>query len=310
MYPDSYVPQRLVKHFRGELTAREHLGFVLSSDFNFGETFGYPFYLRSCAKPLQAALIIDNELDFSLEEIAICCASHAGEDCHIELAKKLLNKIGLDESKLKCGLHRPLSKTADKNLILSGKNETVFHNNCVGKHIMMLALCKKNNWDIETYYQEEHPLQQAIKEKIYDLCEIEEDYPITKDGCGVPIHSMPLKNMLTGYLNLFTSPKYEKIKNAFLNYPYIIGGEDRLDTKIMENSENLVAKVGADGLCIVINLEKADGLVIKILDGDMKAREIATLSMLKKMYWANVPHETAIKTLHGEEIGLMKFVGL
>lgn len=310
MYPDSYIPQRLVKHFRGELTAQEHLGFVQTCDMKFGETFGYPFYLRSCAKPLQAALIVDYNLDFTLEEIALCCASHAGEDCHVNLAKQLLSKIGLNEKNLKCGLHRPISKTADKNLLLSGQNETVFHNNCVGKHIMMLAICLKNGWDIENYYDIEHPVQQLIKEKIYDLCEIEEDYPITKDGCGVPVFSMPLDNMQKGYLNLFTADKYSKIAKAFLEYPYIIGGEDRLDTKIMQHSKNLVAKVGAGGLCIVVNLDFADCLIVKVLDCDMQAREITTLSMLKKMNWANIPYETAIKTLHGEEIGLMKFIAL
>ena len=92
MYPDSYIPQRLVKHFRDELTVQEHLGFVVFSDHEFGETFGYPFFLRSCAKPLQASLIIDNELNFTIEEIALCCASHAGEKCHVELAQKLLKK--------------------------------------------------------------------------------------------------------------------------------------------------------------------------------------------------------------------------
>lgn len=310
MYPDNYIPERLVKHFRGELTAQEHLGFVLTSDFSLGETFGYPFYLRSCAKPLQAALIVDYDIDFNDEEIALCCASHAGEDCHVELAKKLLNKIGLNETNLKCGTHRPISKTADEKLLLSGNKETVFHNNCVGKHIMMLALCLKNGWNIENYDDIEHPVQKLIKEKIYDLCEIEEDYPISRDGCGVPVFSMPLGNMLKGYLNLFTADKYSKITKAFLDNPYIIGGEDRLDTKIMQNSKHLVAKVGAGGLCIVVNLDLADALLVKVLDCDMQAREISTLSMLKKMDWANIPYETAIRTLHGEEIGLMKFVGL
>ena len=310
MYPDSYIPQRLVKHFRGELTAQEHLGFVVGTDFSFGETFDYPFYLRSCAKPLQASLIIDEGLDFTSEEIAICCASHAGEDCHVELAKKLLDKVGIDESKLRCGIHAPISKTANENLIRSGQEPTVFHNNCVGKHIMMLAICKKNGWDLDTYDQLEHPVQQLIKEKIYDLCEIEEDYPVTKDGCGVPIFSMPLKNMLKGYLHLFTSTKYEKIRDAFRQNPYIIGGENRLDTKIMQNSNNLIAKVGAGGLCIVINLDHADGIVVKVLDCDMQAREIATLSMVKKLNWANIPFDTDIKTLHGEVVGLMKFVGV
>lgn len=310
MYPDSYIPQRLVKYFRDGLVEQEHLGFVVSSNFEFGETFGYPFYLRSCAKPIQASLIIDYDLDFTEEEIAICCASHAGEKCHVELAKHLLDKIGIDKSKLKCGIHNPISKTALNEMIKNGEEPSVFQNNCVGKHIMMLAICKKNDWDLDTYDQLEHPLQQEIKNRIYDICEVEEDYPITKDGCGVPICSMPLKNMLKGYLNLFSSEKYKKISNAFRKYPYIIGGEDRLDTKIMQGSDNLVAKVGAGGLCIVVNLEEADGILVKILDCDMQAREITTLSMLKKMNWANIPFDNQVKTLHGDVLGEKKFVGI
>ncbi|MBR2526621.1 asparaginase [bacterium] len=309
MYPDCYIPQRLVKHFRDELTVQEHLGFVVFSEREFGETYGYPFFLRSCAKPLQAALIIDNNLDFTTEEIALCCASQTGEKCHIEIAQKLLQKIGCNESDLKCGIHEPLSERVRKSLIKNDETPTVFHNNCVGKHIMMLALCKKNGWDIENYYELNHPVQQAIKEKIYDLCEItEEDYPITKDGCGVPIFSMPLKNMLKGYLNLFLSTRYQKITKAFREYAYIIGGENRLDTQIMLKSKNLVAKVGADGLIIIVNLDVADGIVIKVLDGDPKAREISALSLIKKLSWANIPFEKDIKTLNGETVGLMKFV--
>ena len=71
MYPDSYIPQRLVKYFRDGLVEQEHLGFVVSSGFEFGETFGYPFYLRSCAKPIQASLILDYDLDFTEEEITL-----------------------------------------------------------------------------------------------------------------------------------------------------------------------------------------------------------------------------------------------
>lgn len=309
-YTDCYIPQRLVKHFRDGLVEQEHLGFVVSSNFEFGDTFDYPFYLRSCAKPIQASLIIDYDLDFTSEEIAICCASHAGENCHVELAKRLLEKIGVDKSKLRCGIHAPVSKTAQEELIRKGEEPTVFHNNCVGKHIMMLALCKKNGWDMDTYDQLEHPLQQEIKNRIYDFCEVEEDYPITKDGCGVPICAMPLKNMLKGYLNLFSSEKYKKIREAFRQNPYIIGGENRLDTKIMQGSKNMVAKVGAGGLCIAVNLEEADGILVKVLDCNMQAREIAMLSMLKKMGWANIPFEHEVKTLHGDVLGEMKFVAL
>ncbi len=310
-------PQLLVEYIRDELVEQSHYGFVVLADknraFDFtGEDKDYPFYLRSCAKPLQASLIIDYGLDkhfdMTSEEIAICCASHAGEEIHVHTAVNFLKKIGLDESYLKCGLHKPISKTEQEKLLLSGKKENVFQNNCVGKHIMMLAICKIKNWDLNTYYEQEHPLQTAIKEKIYELCHLKKQYPVTKDGCGVPIHSMPLKNMLHGYLNVFCNPKYEKITNAFRNNPYIIGGENRLDTTIMENSDNLIAKVGAGGLCIVVNLKEEEAFIVKISDCDMKARELVVLDTLKNLHWAEIETDRSIKTLHGEIIGEIKTV--
>ena len=302
----------LIKYVRDGLVEQEHYGYLMVSDKkriidSHGDTKDTPFYLRSCAKPLQASLIIDygvdKYFDLTSEEIALCCASHTGEELHVNTAKKFLEKIGLDESYLKCGFHKPISHKEQEKLLLTNSHETIFHNNCVGKHIMMLAICKMKNWGLQTYDEPEHPLQIAIKEKINELCEVKREYPVTKDGCGVPIMSMPLKNMLIGYLNLFTDPKYEKIKNAFLNHPYIIGGENRLDTKIMENSENLIAKVGAGGLCIVVNIEKEEALVVKISDCDMKAREIVTLDTLKNLHWADIEVSHEITTLHGEVVG-------
>ena len=305
-----YYPFRLVEHIRDGLIEQEHSGFVvlnLSNHFKeFGDTQNYPFYLRSCAKPLQAALLIDENLDAELgltsEEIAIACASHAGEDCHIQSAKSFMYKADICEGWIRCGLHSPLAKS------ITCDEPTVFHNNCLGKHILMLALCKHFGFDVNTYYEKEHPLQQMIKKKVYEFCEYDGDTPVTKDGCGVPIFSMPLKNMLKGYLNLFLNPTYSKIKNAFLNNPYIIGGEDRLDTKIMYGAPNCIAKVGAEGLCIVVNTKTHEGFIVKILDSDMNAREFVVLNMLNKIGWAHFEINRDIKTLHNDVVGHKKFL--
>lgn len=306
-------PEKLVKYIRDGLVEQEHFGYIVLCNKEkvigtTGETNNYPFYLRSCAKPLQASLLIDFGMDkfFNMteNEIALCCASHAGEEIHTETAKGLLQKIGLEPNALKCGLHKPLSKTEQKKLLLNGETENIFHNNCSGKHIMMLGLCVMNGWDLLTYDDINHPLQKLIKQKIYDLCEVKQNYPITSDGCGVPIHSMPLANMVKGYLNLFCNPIYKKITNAFLNNPYIIGGEDRTDTKIIQNSKNIIAKVGAGGLCIAVNTEKEEGFVVKICDSDMKAREIVVIDTLKNLRWAeDIPFDRTIKTIHGKIVG-------
>lgn len=290
----NYTPAKLIEHLRSGLVEQEHYGFIVKVNSDgqttkIGDDCKYPFYLRSCAKPLQASLLIDFELDefykMTSEEIAICCASHAGEACHVHTVKGLLNKIGLDESYLKCGLHKPLSKTEQNKLILEGRKETILQNNCSGKHTMMLAVCQKQGWRVNDYYKNSHPLQIAIKKKIHELCEVKENYPDTKDGCGVPIYSMPLENMVKGYLNLFFDKKYSKIKDAFVQNPYLIGGEDRLDTAIMSANNKLIAKVGAGGLIIAINLEKQEGIIVKISDCDMKARAIVIIEALHQLGW-------------------------
>lgn len=322
----NYFPEKLLEYFRDGLVEQEHFGLFVKISFGgdifkIGDDNGYPFFLRSCAKPLQASLLIDYGLDefynMTSNEIAICCASHAGEPCHTQTVKGFLDKVGLDESYMKCGLHKPLSKAEQNKLLLSGEKETILQNNCSGKHAMMLAMCKKNGWGVNDYDSPEHPLQVAIKKKIYSLCEVKEDYPVTKDGCGVPIYSMPLENMVKGYLNLFFDEEYSKIKDAFAQNPYLIGGEDRLDTAIMKVNNKLIAKVGAGGLCIVINLETQECLIIKIMDCDMKARAICLIEALKQLNWLDetmfdneliqAQNKKDILTLHKEKIGGGKF---
>ena len=307
----------LVQHIRNGLIEEEHDGCIMT--LNSGDKTNYPYYLRSCAKPLQASLIIDYGLDkkFNLtsEEIALCCASHAGEKCHTDIAERLLNKFGLTYNQLKCGLHKPLF---NKNTM---DEVTYFHNNCVGKHILFLALCKENGWDTKTYDCIDNPLQQEVIRKLSELCEVKTrvqdettnnynnnhtysyPYPITKDGCGVPILSMPLRNILKGFINLFCDKKYEKIKDAYLENPYIIGGKDRLDTEIIQNSKGLVAKVGAGGLCVVVNIELKDGLIVKINDCNMDTRRLVVFEALNKLGWSDYKCDKSIKTLHNEIVG-------
>jgi L-asparaginase II len=223
-------------------------------------------YLRSCAKPLQASLIVDYGLDFSLYEIALCCASHAGEEQHIDLAQRFLDRLKLDKSLLLIPLEH----------------------NCIGKHIMMLELCRVNGWDLKTYYEFDHPLQIKIQEKITQLCTLNSPHSI-KDGCGVPTWAMPVQNMMCGYLNLFSDPKYEKIRRAFLEFPQIIGGGKcgggKLDTKIMKRSRNLIAKNGAGGLIVVMNLGVNQAFTVRVENEDPQTREAMALDTIKQLGW-------------------------
>ena len=296
-----------VDYIRDGLVEEFHEGlYMLSSELY--ETS--PYYLRSCAKPLQATLLIDYGIDLTSEELALCCGSHAGEECHIRIARQILEKFDIDESLLKCGVHAPLARSMQDKMLLRGEKPTAIHNNCSGKHIGFLVICKVKGWDMTTYDKPNHPLQIAIRDKIYDLSSLPRPtgegwgegapYPITTDGCGVPILSMPLKNMLIGYKNLLN---YTPIIQAIRNNPYFFGGENRLDTEIIEKTDNLIAKVGAGGLCIVFNIKTKEGFVVKINDCSMEARRIAVLELINSLNWANLEFDKTIKTLHGQVVG-------
>lgn len=286
-----------VDYIRDGLVEEFHEGlYMLSSELY--ETS--PYYLRSCAKPLQATLLIDYGIDLTAEELALCCGSHAGEECHIRIARQILEKFDIDESLLKCGVHAPLARSMQDKMLLRGEKPTAIHNNCSGKHIGFLVICKKKGWDMTTYDKPNYPLQIAIRDKINQMCEVEQSYPITTDGCGVPILSMPLKNMLIGYKNLLN---YTPIIQAIRNNPYFFGGENRLDTEIIEKTDNLIAKVGAGGLCIVFNIKTKEGFVVKINDCSMEARRIAVLELINSLNWANLEFDKTIKTLHGQVVG-------
>lgn len=305
----------LTQHQRSNLLEEEHFGFITQVSLDsgacveYGKTYDEPFYLRSCAKPLQASILVETDLITKLSdaEIALACGSNAGEKCHYDIATGFAKKFDIKETELKCGIHKPLSKTHQNEMLINGEVETVFHNNCIGKHLTMLALCREFGYPTEFYDDIEHPIQQKILKHVNKLCQVTQNYPITKDGCGVPILSMPLKNIVLGFLNLFCNEKLKKITNAIRQNPYIYGGEDRTDTKILQASNGeLLCKVGACGLCVVINPKIKEGFIVKMSDCDMKAREIVTIDFINKLGWAKIPTKKDIYTLHNEKIGYIK----
>ena len=306
-----------INYVRDGLVEEWHEGsaeFVLNlkrqefDEFEEFEKKGYPFFLRSCAKPLQASLLADCHINLTKKELAFCSGSHIGEDYHLETARGIMKKYGLTESMLKCGIHAPLSRTQQERMLIQGIETTPIYNNCSGKHIGFLCICKRMGWDLKTYYLPEHPLQQAIKKKINKLCGIRNEYPMTTDGCGVPIVSMPLKNIAKGYIKL--NENYPDIIASIKAYPYIFGGAGRTDTEIVSNSDCLIAKVGAGGLCVVLNYKTNEAFALKINDSSYEARHAAAFEIIKMLDWANLEYNKQITTLRGKVLGEISFVVL
>src|SRR5215210_6327167 len=111
-------PAPLVEVRRGQIIESRHRGHVVAVDAEAKliARLGQPevaTYLRSSAKPFQAMPLLAtgaaDRFGFTEKEIAIACASHNGEAIHTETVAGMLQKIGLSQNALKCGVHEPFS---------------------------------------------------------------------------------------------------------------------------------------------------------------------------------------------------------
>ena len=154
----------LLQEIRNSLVELEFYGYIIFCDKNknihsYGETQHYHFFHRSCAKPLQASIIqglmTKDYYNLSEKEIAVCCASHTGEPVHLEILRGILKKANLTEKDLLCPAIEPLNKEEQKKFEVYSP----LHNNCSGKHTLMLAICRQMGWDTKNYLDINHPLQ-------------------------------------------------------------------------------------------------------------------------------------------------------
>ena len=178
---DFVTPIPLVEVWRGPIVESVHRGHLAAVDGS-GETvaaLGAPemvTYFRSSSKAFQAiplvALGAADAFGFTEKEIALACGSHSGEPMHVETARGMLGKIGMDESALKCGTHEPFSVEVARELIRTGQEPSALQNNCSGKHAAMLALAKYLGAPTDSYYNWDHPVQQAVARVVSEFCDL------------------------------------------------------------------------------------------------------------------------------------------
>src|SRR6266511_2705091 len=76
----------------------------------------------------------------------------------------------------------------------------VYHN-CSGKHAYMLAGAVARGWEIERYIEPEHPLQAVVSDTVADFAGAAIEH-VGVDGCGVPVHVLPLRALATAYARI------------------------------------------------------------------------------------------------------------
>ncbi|MBI6546931.1 MAG: asparaginase [Cyanobacteria bacterium NC_groundwater_1444_Ag_S-0.65um_54_12] len=232
-------------------------------------------YARSSAKPFQALPLLQSGAAdaFGLveEELAICCASHAGEAFHRAAVSSVLTKAGLGSEALRCGSHAPLGDPAAPPGVLE--------NNCSGKHAGMLATCRHQGWPLASYLASEHSLQQAIRTELTKLADTALRWGV--DGCGAPAWYLPLASLALAYARLPAVTPGERIIAAMAAHPRMVAGTDRRDTAIMlATSGRLVSKGGAEGVSAGCYPAKGIGWALKISDGNARAVGPALLALL------------------------------
>jgi len=252
-------------------------------------------YWRSSAKPFQALPLIRKALaegvGFSDEEVAIMCASHAGEPEHVALVARLLERFGLSEEHLACGAHPPLHEPSAVQLWRAGKSPGRIHSNCSGKHTGMLIHAKLIGADLSSYLDPSHPVQQAIIATVEAFAGVPRDeIKISIDGCGAPVFGLSLLGMATAYARLSapggifdeaTSRAAERIVQAMQAKPFFVAGTGRLCTALMETlGPAVVAKGGAEGVYCVGLPQRGWGIALKVRDGAARATGPAIIEIL------------------------------
>lgn len=280
--------------FRGDELESEHVVHAVVAGLSGSAmTVGNPdlvTYWRSAMKPFQVVPIVSDgaadAADFGPPELALACASHGGTDDHIDLARGMLDKLGLDESALACGPHAPYDRQAAEALVVQGRSPSRLHNNCSGKHCGILALCQRHGWDVVGYQEYDHPAQQRVRASMADWVDSDpESWAWALDGCGVPTPKLALSEMARGFSRLMLSAKQEGaarvVVDAMCDWPLLTSAEGRVPLTIMRaTGGRLLAKEGAEGVLCVAARDDSWGLALKIMDGSLRATGPATVELL------------------------------
>ncbi|NPD47538.1 asparaginase [Lentimicrobium sp. S6] len=296
------MAKKLIEITRGDVVETIHYGDVVvvnskgDIQYHYGDPNKYTYW-RSAAKPIQAFNVIlsgaADKYKFTKAEIAIMCASHYGEKFHIKTIESILSKIGLTEEAILGGTVTSLSTNYALELAANQIQLNPMYSDCSGKHVGKLSICQHKGYPTESYKELNHPVQQEILEVIAEMCEVEkEDITIGIDGCSVPVHAMPLKNMALAYARLANpthlNPPYkeasERIFTAMCAHPEMVSGTNGFCSELIAASNGkLVGKVGAEGVYCVGIKDKDIGFAIKMESGNMAVLAPVVLQVLQDL---------------------------
>jgi L-asparaginase II len=250
---------------------------------------------RSAIKALQSlTLLASGAADgFGLTdaELALACASHAGEPAHAATAASILARVGRAPACLECGAHWPSSGVAARALAASGAMPTALHNNCSGKHAGFICTAVAAGLDPAGYTSPDHPTMRAITGAVAEVtgADLQAQVPAI-DGCSIPAFRIPLHALAAGFarfgagqgLSADFAAAAARLRQAVAANPQMIAGEGLFDTVIAAAlGEAAFVKVGAEGVYCGALPALGLGFALKCDDGAVRAAEAATAALLR-----------------------------
>ena len=297
----------LVEAMRGGARESAHRGSmaVLDAEGSVVVAIGdidRPIFPRSAVKVLQALPLVTSgavdQLGLDDEELAVACASHNGEPAHTTVVARILAKAGLDASALECGAHWPYREAVQRQMAAAGTEPTALHNNCSGKHAGFLCVACRlaGAGDLRRfakgYVGATHPVMREVSAALqtatgYDLATT----ACGTDGCSIPTYAIPLRHLALAFARVGTgtglgnghAAAAKRLRGAVARHPFMVGGTDRFDTKVMQKlGERVFCKVGAEGVFCAALPERGLGVAIKIDDGNnARAAEVAMAAAIE-----------------------------
>ena len=237
-----------------------------------------PTTMRSCAKPHQVEpLIASGGFDaLGLDDriLAVTCASHMGQDIHVEAVARGLAACGL---------------TADALDNCIGTAEEKLRHNCSGNHLGFLALSVHNGWATEGYRHPGHPSQDAARAEVAARAGVPaESIPTCTDGCGVVAFELPLSTIAAMYARL--PEELPRQFAAMRAHPELVRGDGDLDTELMRALPGVVAKGGAEALASVGVAGEGLGIAVRVEDGSHRAIDPVLIETLRQVLgWDSAP---------------------
>lgn len=296
MSASSDVPQRsqvtppvLAEVVRSGFVESRHRGslIALAPDGSVAFTAGdvtTPVFPRSANKPMQATGMLRAGLDVDGELLALTAGSHSGERFHVDGVRRLLQRVGLDESALRCPPAWPIDETEKARRIRAGEEPARITMNCSGKHAGMLAACVAAGWSTKTYVDPGHPLQLLIRRTIEELAG--EQVAVTGvDGCGAPLFALSLTGLARAFRALVPAPDgtaEHRMVTAGRAHPEWMSGTRRDETELFRGVPGLFAKSGAEG-CYAVGLPDGRAVALKLDDGGQRARPVVMAAALRRL---------------------------